>query len=182
MEILEKLTNKDDLFEFSGQVLCKELLEKILEKMNISVQYNEITKDVDIIGLPKEYSAENAETILPIFLKELLKKYKIKGTKKEIEDLLTLIFDSHRYNPIIEMLTNNEWDHIDRFEILYEIMGVTDEFNKLLIRKWFHQTIIIVFNSNDNLFGIDGVLTLQGEQGVRKNNIYQKYSIKPKMV
>lgn len=179
LEILEKLSNKDDLFEFSGQILSKELLEKILEKMNITVGYNEITKEINIKGLPKEYSSENAETILPIFIREILKKYKIKGLKKDIEDLLILIFDSHRYNPVIDMLTNGEWDGIDRFETLYEIMKITDEFEKKLIRKWFWQTVSIAFNGYfGKPYGIEGVLTLQGSQGCGKTRFCRNISLK----
>lgn len=180
LEILEKLTSKNNLFELSGQTLSKELLENILEKLDIKVGYNEITKDIDITGLPKEYSAESAETILPIFLKEILKKYNIKATKNYIEDLLILIFDSHRYNPVIEMLQNNNWDKINRFNLLFEIMGITNDFDKILVRKWFWQTISMAFNGYDNKkpYGIEGVLTLQGPQGCGKTRFSRNIAMK----
>lgn len=181
LEILENLTSTDnDLFDFSGQILSKELLENILKYLNINISYNEITKDIDIIGLPSEYSAENAETTLPIYLKEQLKKYKIKGTKKEIEDLLILLFDINRYNPIIDMLTNNKWDKIDRFNTLYEIMGVTDSFEQTLIRKWFRQTVSIAFNGYNHTkpYGIEGVLTLQGPEASGKTTFARNIAMK----
>lgn len=178
LEILENLKSTDNLFEFSGQVISKELLENILTSLNIKVGYNEITKDIDVEGLPKEYSKENSETILPIFLKELLNKYKIKGNKKDIEDLLILIFDSHRYNPIIDMFKNNEWDKKDRFNTLFEIMNITDEFEKILIRKWFWQTVSIAFNGYiGKPYGIAGVLTLQGSQNSGKTRFCRNISL-----
>lgn len=178
LEILENLKSNDNLFEFSGQVLSKELLENILASLNIKVGYNEITKDIDVEGLPKEYSKENSETILPIFLKEFLNKYKIKGNKKDIEDLLILIFDSHRYNPIIDMFKNNEWDKKDRFNTLFEIMNITDEFEKILIRKWFWQTVSIAFNGYvGKPYGIAGVLTLQGLQDSGKTRFCRNISL-----
>ena len=180
LEIINKLSNDNSLFEFSGETLTKELLEQILNKLNIKVAYNEITKNIDIIGLPKEYSQENAETTLPIIIKELLKKYKIKATKHEIEDLLILIFDSHRYNPIIDMLNNCKWDKIDRFNILFEILGVNDEFYKKLIRKWFYQTVSIVFNGYNNYnFGIEEVFVLQGNQGCGKTRFFRNIALNP---
>ena len=180
LEILEKLTNNNDLFEFSGQNLSKELLEEILDRVNIKVGYNEITKDIDIEGLPEEYSAENAETILPIYLKELLKKYNIKASKSYIEDLLILIFDSHRHNPIINILKNNEWDKKDRFNTLFEIMNLSDEFDMTLTRKWFWQSVAMAFNGYDNKkpYGIEGVLTLQGPQGCGKTRFCRNISLK----
>ena len=180
IEILEKLINNNDLFEYSGQTLSKELLEEILNRSNIKVGYNEITKDIDIEGLPEEYSSENAETILPIYLKELLKKYSIKASKSYIEDLLILIFDSHRYNPVINMLKNNEWDKKDRFHTLFEIMNITEELDKILIRKWFWQTVAMAFNGYDKKkpYGIEGVLTLQGPQGCGKTRFCRNIALK----
>lgn len=180
LAILDNLVNKDELLDFSGQTLSKEMLEEILKALNIKVGYNEITKEIDIEGLPEEYSSENAETILPIFIKEWLKKHRIKATKSYIEDLLLLIFDSHRYNPVMDMLKNGEWDETDRFNILYEIMGLTDEFDKKLVRKWFWQTASIVFNGYDNKkpYGIEGVLTLQGSQGCGKTRFCRNIALK----
>lgn len=179
LEILEKLTSKNNFFEFSGQALSKELLEDILEKLHIKVGYNEITKDIDITGLPKEYSSESAETILPIFIKELLKKYGIKGTKREIEDILIMIFDSHRYNPIIEMFKHNEWDKKERFDTLFDIMNITDDFEKILIKKWFWQTVSIAFNGYyGKPYGIAGVLTLQGPQNAGKTRFCRNIALK----
>lgn len=180
LEILEKLINNNDLFEYSGQTLSKELLEEILNRLNIKVGYNEITKDIDIEGLPEEYSSENAETILPIYLKELLKRYSIKASKSYIEDLLILIFDSHRYNPVINMLKNNEWDKKDRFHTLFEIMNITEELDKILIRKWFWQTVAMAFNGYDKKkpYGIEGVLTLQGPQGCGKTRFCRNIALK----
>lgn len=181
LQVIDKLSNSDDLFEYAGQTLTKELLENILKNLGITVTYNEITKDIDIIGLPSEYSVENAETTLPIYLKEQIKKYKIHGTKKEIEDLLLLIFDVNRHNPIIDMLKNNEWDKTDRFNTLYEIMGTTDTFEQTLIKKWFQQTVSIVFNgyNHSKPYGIDGVLTLQGNEGMGKTRFARNIALKP---
>ena len=180
LEILDKLVSTEDLVDFSGQTLSKELLEKVLDKLNIKVGYNEITKEIDIVGLPEEYSSENAETILPIFLKEELKKYRIKSSKAYIEDLLILIFDSRRYNPIINMVQSKEWDKKDRFDQLFEIMNIEDEFDKILIRKWFWQTVAMAFNGYNKKkpYGIEGVLTLQGPQGCGKTRWCRNISLK----
>ncbi len=179
LDILDKLATKDDLFEFSGQRLSKELLEQILNKLGIKIGYNEITKEMDITGLPKEYSKENSESILPIFLREELKKYNIKYSKNEIEDLLILIFDTNRYNPLVEMFQNNSWDGYNRFDTLFEIMGIEDDWDKIYLRKWFWQSVAIVFNGyNSKPYGIAGVLTLQGPEGCGKTRFFRNITLK----
>ncbi len=176
LKLLEKLIQEADengLFDFAGQTINQELLKTILKTLNIEVLYNDVTKNIEISGLPSIFSKENAENTLPVIIYETMKKYKIKGTKRDIEDLLILIFDTNKYNPIIDMFQHYKWDKIDRFETLFDILGISDQFLKTLIYKWFLQTSAIVFNGYmNNNFGIEGILTLQGSQGCREDKIF----------
>lgn len=74
----------------------------------------------------------------------------------------------------------NNWDGKDRFNTLFEIIGIeADTLSQILVRKWMQQTTMIAFNNNNNLFGIDGVLVFQGKQGCGKTRFIRNLALKP---
>jgi len=173
IEILEELKECFDISIYIKQHINLDIMKNILKEMGITIKYNEITKEAEIKGLPSKYSNESAEDILPAIISDICINNEIRYTDKDIRNEILLLSDSNRYNPVKEMLTMNKWDGIDRFPVLFEIMGISnDAFSKILVRKWFQQTTMIAFNDSEKPFGIDGVLVLQGRQGCRKNKAY----------
>ncbi len=61
---------------------------------------------------------------------------------------------------------------------LYEIMNVTDDFHKILVRKWMLQTIAVLYNSTHNSVTAENMLVLQGAQGVGKTQLFRHLAIK----
>ena len=173
IDILEELKESFDISMYIKQHINLDMLKNILKEMGITIKYNEITKEAEIKGLPSKYSSESAEDILPAIISDICINNDIRYTDKDIRNEILLLSDSNRYNPVKEMLTMNKWDGTDRFPVLFEIMGISnDAFSKILVRKWFQQTTMIVFNNSEKPYGIDGVLVLQGKQGCRKNKAY----------
>lgn len=173
LEILDKLKSAYSFDSYNSQHITVDILKEILNILNITVRYNEITKETEVKGLPSSYPDDTALEILPAYISEICLKHHIKYKEKDIKNELLLISQENNYNPIKDMLLNNEWDNQDRFQTLYEILGISgDKLSELLVSKWMQQTAIIPFNNKDNLFGIEGVLTLQGPQDARKNKIY----------
>ncbi len=78
----------------------------------------------------------------------------------------------------MELLNKDGWDSIDRLNELYEIMNVTDDFHKILVRKWMLQTIAVLYNSTHNSVTAENMLVLQGAQGVGKTLLFRHLAIK----
>lgn len=76
------------------------------------------------------------------------------------------------------LLHERSWDHVDRFPVVYEILGITDKNYQSLIRKWTIQTIAVLFNSDDTPVTAEGVLVLQGKQGIGKTQFFRHLAIK----
>lgn len=76
------------------------------------------------------------------------------------------------------LLHERSWDHVDRFPVVYEILGITDKNYHFLIRKWTIQTIAVLFNSDDTPVTAEGVLVLQGKQGIGKTQFFRHLAIK----
>lgn len=159
-----------------------DLLDK-LEKAKITIKENLITHEIEYSvpplvkkswGLRTEHIAND----ISIYLKDVINtslEYS-KTTKTEIDDYLQVIGHGNAYNPLEELLERTTWDGSDRWTELFDIMGLDDELSKTLLKKWLYQTISqALFNGSDKykLFGADGIIVLQGSQGIGKTRTVQ---------
>ena len=157
-------------------------LKKVLKRMRIKVKDNEITGKPEIIGLSSQYSSGKAMSILPYLIHDYNVQHNLKASKQVVEGYLNVVMDENRFNPIRKILELTTWDGQDRISELIDIIGInetTDSFGVTLITKWLHQCIALALNSDKDPYGADGVLVLQGNQGIGKTLICSKLAIRP---
>ena len=176
LNILERLKNTDyneNVFPIdNSNQLNAESFSKILEFIGIKLKYNVITKRVCIEGMPSEFATSDLYNILPIYIKDVLKNNGIKVNTNIIEEYIILEISKNNFNPFIELLQNNKWDGKDRINEIYNILNLKEDLYKILVKKWLYQTVSIAFNDLKNPYGIDGILTLQGKQGIGKTRFF----------
>lgn len=184
LEILENLKQKNyetKIFPIENvDHLNEKTFEELLDYLGIKIKYNVITKRILITGMPKKYATSDLYTILPIYLKNVLKNKGIKiNETKKIEEFITLEIAKNNFNPILDLLNSNKWDGIDRFEELCNIFNLNKQLDKTLLIKWLKQSIAILLNTLEKPFGAEGILTLQGKQGIGKTRILSLLSLNP---
>lgn len=151
-----------------------ETVSTALQELGITLRYNQLLKEADIQGLPPQYSKQNAATVLPVYLMDYLRESGFEGVNpKTVDGCLACIADQNRYNPIQEYLLSGRWDGTDRFPEIYRILGVSNERHKTYIRKWFIQCVVLGLNDDEHPIGADGILVLQGEQGLAKTSFFR---------
>lgn len=152
-----------------GAFLTTNTVRALLTALGIKLRLNVFTGRVEIDGCPPEWSKENAENNLPTLLLDLLRPAEVKGAgKNAVCDILDLIADENRYNPVLEMVQNNAWDGYDRLRELYGALHGIGDREHAYIRMWLHQCIAMACNDETNPWGAEGVLTLLGWQGMGK--------------
>lgn len=176
------VVNKDaavQLHTFAGQPLSLAVVRAALRAYGITARTNAVTGRLEITGLPPEYSRENAPNVLPIWLLDKLQGVGVKRVNKNaICDYLGAISDSDRVNPVREMLTGTPWDGVERIPELLNILGVDPgSLYAVLVRKWLLQCVALAFNDGD--IAADGVLTLQGAQGLGKTFLFRRLAVEP---
>ena len=62
---------------------------------------------------------------------------------------------------------------------MFEILDITDSLQQSLIRKWFYQTTAMPFNSLEAPLQAEGVLILQGPEGIGKTRFFQQLAFNP---
>lgn len=186
----EKLCKEKNAREKGGAVevkkLCQYVVEDALFELGLKVRLNLVTKKIEVSGCKSDnlyelYSKANILNILPSLILDHLKAFDIKGLgqgTKLIEQYLFNIADFNRYNPIHEMLESYENDDRGNLDLLYSIMGVEDEFDRLLIKKWFIQSAALAYNELEKPVSTEGVLVLQGPQGCGKTSFFRRMALK----
>lgn len=167
--------------------LCQYLVEDKLLELGLKVRLNLVTKRIEVSGFGSEslfelYSRSNILGILPTILLDNLRSDGVTGMgqgTKLIEQYIFNIADKNRYNPIHEMLEEFENDDEGNLAVLYTLLGINDEFDRLLVKKWFIQSVALAFNDLENPISAEGVLVLQGSQGCGKTSFFRRMALKP---
>ena len=165
----------------SNNTLSIDCLKAILAGMDITVRLDMLTNKLEITGMPPRYSAGNATNTLLVLLEDTLKALSYKDANStRISGILAAIADEKRFNPIKEWLEPGYWDGVSRVPVLYEILGVTQLKYMTYIRKWLIQCIALILNDENNPIGAEGILVLQGPQGIAKTSFFRKLVPFPK--
>ena len=160
--------------------VTSEDIKAIMQKLNIKIRLNEITGMADIEGMPAQFSKTNAVNVLPVLLSDYMKTHDMKCAKRDLDDSLVLIEDENRYNPFADMLKETVYDGTDRIAELPALLDLSDtDFEFTLVKKWLWQTVSIALNDETEPYGADGVLTLQGAQGIGKTRFFSVLSVYP---
>lgn len=151
-----------------------ENLNEILEINNISVMYNEIAKDIEITGV----EGSTLESQL-ISIHSLSNKYGFPLNLNMINNFINKIANNNPTNPVTNFLEYcyETYDNDDKYiQMLCNAIITNSSFDedlkKILIRKWLLNTASIAFN--DGKGNTEGVLTMQGKQGIGKTRLIRK--------
>ena len=154
-------------------------MERLLALKHIKIRMNDITGRMEVFGLGKDVMPGEEKAALPGRIRSFLKEKKIALSAGDTEAYLAEILTRYHYNPVVNMLKKTEWDGQDRINELVSIMGITDERETTLVTKWLHQTVALAFNDPKKPYGADGVLVLQGPQGMGKTLLFRTLSMRP---
>ena len=165
----------------AGAFLSLAVIKTALKAMGIQVKQNLITGRAEIDGLPAEYSSGNAVNILPMLIMDKLRAVGVKGASESmISKYLGVVCDENRYNPVLDMLGGTAWDGCTRFPQLLQVVGLDPgSLAAVLLRKWLMQCVAMAHNTAERREAAEGVLTLQGPQGVGKTLLCRRLSIRP---
>ena len=168
------------LVQCEGSVLSEDIMELALKAFGVQIRRNLITGRADITGMPATYSTEEAVNTLPTMLADRLRVIGIKGVNRtSIVDCLTNLADKYRYNPVLDMLHTTAWDRVRRFPKLLDILCIDpSSFYALLFRKWLIQCIALAHNNARYQEAAEGVLVIQGPQGIGKTTLFRKLAVR----
>lgn len=158
------------------KTVSPEGFRRFISDRGVCIRYNELLNIVEYGELTGDLmQIHDIQNVMPIRLQYDFRQYTKKAiSKQQITDLIVYEADINSYNPVKEYLTAVEWDRISRFPDVYDILGLTDPMEQEMVRKWFLQTAAMPFNTMEKPFQAEGVLILQGAEGIGKSRFFQQ--------
>lgn len=153
-------------------------LEYFLERNNIQLKLNVISREVEVCGQVGKYDFNTLKSAVGIIYNYL--NVLRKCQEQKIKDDMEYLAEKHKYNPILDAIQATTWDGIDRLEELYELLHVNEDIEKIFIKKWLLQCIAALFQDEENPFALDLVLVFTGKQGVGKTRLLEHLAMAPK--
>lgn len=178
----EFLKKKESMPSYFGKQLNQCVVESVLsESLNIRVMLNQVTKKIDVEGSGKApllqlYSESNLINALPLLILDECKACDVSDTKGGLNLIKSYLFniaDMNRYNPIHDMMDEHKNNNPENLERIYKILNLQASFDKLLVKKWLIQTVAFAFATYDNQVSTEGMLILQGKQGLAKTSFFR---------
>lgn len=179
LQIVDKsIIDKICKTEHKKRKLNIESTQQLLNAFGIKVRYNEMNGLIEVEGLPEQFSGGNECNLLEILITDIAYTLSFKRAQTQlIHDNLFVIAKENSYHPVRELLQENDWDNIDRLPDIFGILGLRNDFHKILVKKWAIQTIAMLYNNEKNPMSAQGILVLQGEQGVGKTLFFRQLAI-----
>lgn len=153
--------------------------EALLRHLNIFLKWDVIKRKIVIEQPGKSMPRTNEPNIdnLEVFLTDKLKMIGIRPNLNELKAQLVFIAYKNSFNAVSDFLIENskrqvKTNAVEEYLNCFQY-GKDEEFCKLLMRKWFVQTVALMFNDKGR-YGADGVLTFIGGQGIGKTRSLAK--------
>lgn len=173
-----KVMCKDDAPGPKRDTIKIESLKSEMEARGYIVRYNVVSGEYETSGRTEAGRKMTQDDLVTLLHNALADEYK--GVSFEtLYQYVSYCGRENQYNPVIKLLSETEWDGLDRLPQLYSIVGATDDdLSKTLIRKWLYQAVALLFNDASDPFGADGCLVLNGEQGAGKTSLFRHLALR----
>lgn len=149
-----------------------ENLQEILQRLNVTVRYNVIKKDDEILIPGQAFSKDNRANASFAWIKSWVKRFGM--STESLTGYIRYLAEKNKYNPVIEWINSKPWDGISRVNDFYATITTAngeDELKNIMIKRWMVTAVAAAFNPNGVSAG--GILVLNGPQYLGKTKWFK---------
>lgn len=153
-------------------------LQEVCERIGITIRYNVIKKDQEILIPGESFLQDNADNASFAVLESWCAKFRM--PIGNLSSFVTYLADKNPFNPVANWITSKPWDGRSRLQQLFDT--VTEKqprtlpngqrLRDVLIRRWMLSAVEAAFNPHG--VSAHGVLVFQGDQYVGKTAWFKK--------
>lgn len=154
-----------------------ENLAEICRRIGVTVRYNMIAKEEEIIIPGQAFSVDNMANASLAWLKSECSLFNF--PTEHLDGMVTYLADKNQYNPVAEWIISRGWDGVSRVQMFYDtVTGVNDHIDKkralkeTLMRRWMISAVAAAMSPNG--ISAAGVLTFQGSQYIGKTKWFKQ--------
>jgi len=151
----------------NGPKLTELNVEALLNKFNIKMRYNLISKEIDCDVPGKSFSNDNYANAVNVYIRSLAAVHGLPQTN--IDAFIDAVAFKNEWNPVSDWISSAPWDGNVRVGELVDTIqaadGYPESLKSTLIVRWLISAVAAAY---DDDFRNRGVLVLQGAQGIGK--------------
>jgi putative DNA primase/helicase len=154
-----------------------ENLIEACDRLHVTVRYNVIKKDLEILIPGAKFSLDNRANASLAWMESACNRFGI--PTGSLGSFLTYLSDQNLYNPVANWITSRKWDGVQRLRHLYNTIKADGEEDDVrvwdlkaaMMRRWMISAVAAAFNPNG--VSAHGVLVLQGDQYLGKTKWFK---------
>lgn len=151
-----------------------ENLAEILRRLNVTVRYNVVRKEEEILIPGVRFSLDNTANASMAWLIGQCSLFNF--STDSLQEFITLLADANQYSPVTTWIDSKPWDGKSRLADLCNTItvspGFSPELKDTLIRKWLISAVAAAYSKNG--ISVRGVLIFQGDQGIGKTHWFKQ--------
>lgn len=152
-------------------------LAEILNRLGVTVRYNVIKKDEEILIPDQSFTVDNQANASLAWVQSECAAFGFPTAK--VQDFITYIADQNPYNPVANWIESKPWDGVSRLQDFYDTIEAKNEFTdpdatklkETLIKRWLISAVAAAYSHNG--ISAAGVLVLQGDQYLGKTKWFK---------
>jgi putative DNA primase/helicase len=153
-------------------------LTEVLRRSEVTVRYNVISKQEEILIPGEQYTMDNKANASLAWIESRCANYNMPTEK--VGQFLTHIADQNQYNPVATWIESKPWDGTSRLAEFYRTVRVVDEesdeyirdYKKTVMRRWLVSAVAAAYRPNG--IASQGVLVFQGDQSIGKTTWFKR--------
>ena len=155
-----------------------ENLVEICRRLGVTVRYNVITKEEEMLIPGQSFSMDNRANASLAWLTSWCKR--IEFPTQQVGDYLTYLADQNLYNPVAQWIESAPWDGQSRLQDLFDTVtavgessdGEVRKLKETFLRRWLISAVAAAFEPNG--VSAHGVLVFQGAQYMGKTAWFKR--------
>lgn len=151
-----------------------ENLAEICRRLSVTVRYNVISKDVEMLIPGQGFTIDNQANASLAWLISCCARFSFPTDK--VGDFLCYIADQNQHNPVANWITSTPWDGTPRLSAFVDTIRAEDEpastpLKRALLTRWMLSAVAAAFRPDG--VSAAGVLVLQGDQYLGKTKWFK---------
>lgn len=148
-----------------------ENLSEIVRRLNVTVRYNVISKEEELLIPNAAFSVDNRQNASLAWLASWCSRFRMRTDK--LGDYVTYLADQNQFNPVAQWITSKPWDGVSRLADLCATITSTDnDLRDVLMKRWLLSAVAAAFSPDG--VSAHGVLVLQGSQYLGKTKWFKQ--------
>jgi hypothetical protein len=159
--------------EYRGRALSTiENLAEICRRLGVTVRYNVISKEEEIMIPQQAFSLDNRGNASIAWLMSWCERLRMPTGK--VGDYITYMADRNLHNPVANWIESKPWDGQSRLQDLYDTVAShgDEALKNTIMRRWLISAVAAAFNPTG--VSAHGVLVFQGAQYMGKTAWFKR--------